>query len=251
MYRKAVFDQLRVELLLQSDKHVTSNDSCSELYASKPTLPSPPSLQDVASALSGDATLPHAHHLHTQAGQDGTKLPAGDATDSTASNSTTGTTTASASSGGSGTVKAEGRTSQQSLTRPEEMAQSSPLLSHKGRSPMRSPTNTGSLRRRNKSAPRNSYEDYDERAIPTLGLGRIDERERDGVFQELNLIFLFPQHARERFLAGVSRHGHDRAGRWKDPVQTERSRTAAGSAADTDLRHGAGGVDLLATVYRS
>ncbi|XP_040166236.1 centrosomal protein of 104 kDa isoform X1 [Anopheles arabiensis] len=169
MYRKAVFDQLRVELLLQSDKHVTSNDSCSELYASKPTLPSPPSLQDVASALSGDATLPHAHHLHTQAGQDGTKLPAGDATDSTASNSTTGTTTASASSGGSGTVKAEGRTSQQSLTRPEEMAQSSPLLSHKGRSPMRSPTNTGSLRRRNKSAPRNSYEDYDERAIPTLG----------------------------------------------------------------------------------
>uniref|UniRef100_A0A182PQ22 Angiotensin-converting enzyme n=1 Tax=Anopheles epiroticus TaxID=199890 RepID=A0A182PQ22_9DIPT len=165
MYRKAVFDQLRVELLLQSDKNVTSNDSCSELYASKPTLPSPPSLQDVASALSGDATLPHAHHLHTQAGQDGTKLPAGDATDSTASNSTTTT----ASSGGSTTVKAEGRSSQQSLTRPEEMAQSSPLMSHKGRSPMRSPTNTGSLRRRNKSAPRNSYEDYDERAIPTLG----------------------------------------------------------------------------------
>ncbi|XP_035904417.1 centrosomal protein of 104 kDa isoform X1 [Anopheles stephensi] len=166
MYRKAVFDQLRVELLLQSDKSVTSNDSCSELYASKPTLPSPPSLQDVASALSGDSTLPHAHHLHTQVGQDGTKLPAGDATDSTASNSTT--TTASASSGGSTTVKADGRVSQQSLTRPEEIAQSSPLLSHKGRSPMRSPTNTGSLRRRNKSAPRNSYEDYDERAIPTL-----------------------------------------------------------------------------------
>uniref|UniRef100_A0A182LZ57 TOG domain-containing protein n=1 Tax=Anopheles culicifacies TaxID=139723 RepID=A0A182LZ57_9DIPT len=166
MYRKAVFDQLRVELLLRSDKSVTSNDSCSELYASKPTLPSPPSLQDVASALSGDSTLPHAHHLHTQVGQDGTKLPTGDATDSTTSNSTT--TTASASSAGSSTVKADGRISQQSLTRPEELAQSSPLLSHKGRSPMRSPTNTGSLRRRNKSAPRNSYEDYDERAIPTL-----------------------------------------------------------------------------------
>ncbi|XP_058059903.1 centrosomal protein of 104 kDa [Anopheles bellator] len=152
MYRKAVFDQLRVELLLQSDKSVTSNDSCSELYASKPSLPSPPSLQDVASALSSDATLPQAHHLHTQ-------IAAAEVTDST-------TTTASASSC---TVKPEGRSSQQSLGRPEDYVQNSPLLSHKGRSPMRSPTNTGSLRRRNKSAPRSSYEDYDERAIPTLG----------------------------------------------------------------------------------
>uniref|UniRef100_A0AAG5DUW0 TOG domain-containing protein n=1 Tax=Anopheles atroparvus TaxID=41427 RepID=A0AAG5DUW0_ANOAO len=169
MYRKAVFDQLRVELLLQSDKSITSNDSCSELYASKPTLPSPPSLQDVASALSSDSTLPQLHHLHTQAGQDGSsKLPS-DATDSTTSTSTTTTASASAASSASScTVKPEGRTSQQSLTRPDEVQQS-PLMSHKGRSPMRSPTNTGSLRRRNKSAPRNSYEDYDERAIPTLG----------------------------------------------------------------------------------
>uniref|UniRef100_A0A182J1Y5 TOG domain-containing protein n=1 Tax=Anopheles atroparvus TaxID=41427 RepID=A0A182J1Y5_ANOAO len=169
MYRKAVFDQLRVDLLLQSDKSITSNDSCSELYASKPTLPSPPSLQDVASALSSDSTLPQLHHLHTQVGQDGSsKLPS-DATDSTTSTSTTTTASASvASSASSCTVKPEGRTSQQSLTRPDEVQQS-PLMSHKGRSPMRSPTNTGSLRRRNKSAPRNSYEDYDERAIPTLG----------------------------------------------------------------------------------
>ncbi|XP_058124047.1 centrosomal protein of 104 kDa [Anopheles ziemanni] len=166
MYRKAVFDQLRVELLLQSDKSITSNDSCSELYASKPTLPSPPSLQDVASALSSDSTLPHAHHLHTQVTQDGSKLPS-DATDSTTSTSTN-TTASAASSASSCTVKPEGRSSQQSLTRPDEVQQS-PLMSHKGRSPMRSPTNTGSLRRRNKSAPRNSYEDYDERAIPTLG----------------------------------------------------------------------------------
>lgn len=45
----------------------------------------------------------------------------------------------------------------------------SPQLSKIGRSPSRnSPTNTGSLRRRNKSAPRNSYEDYEERTLPTL-----------------------------------------------------------------------------------
>ncbi|XP_035781687.1 centrosomal protein of 104 kDa-like isoform X2 [Anopheles albimanus] len=171
MYRKAVFEQLRVELLLQSDKSITSNDSCSELYASKPTLPSPPSLQDVASALSSDVNLPHAHHLHTQANlQETSPKPqaASDATDSTASNSAA-TTTASASSASSSTVKPEGRNSQASLGRPEDGVQNSPLLSHKGRSPMRSPTNTGSLRRRNRSTPRNSYEDYDERAIPTLG----------------------------------------------------------------------------------
>ena len=53
------------------------------------------------------------------------------------------------------------------LTKSEEIP-GSPVMMHKGRSPMRSPTSTGSLRRRNKSAPRNSYEDYDERAIPTL-----------------------------------------------------------------------------------
>ncbi|XP_049547873.1 centrosomal protein of 104 kDa isoform X1 [Anopheles darlingi] len=171
MYRKAVFDQLRVELLLQSDKSITSNDSCSELYASKPTLPSPPSLQDVASALSSDVKLPHAHHLHTQANvQESSTKPqtVSDATDSSASTATA-TTTASASSASSSTVKPEGRNSQASLGRPEDGVQNSPLLSHKGRSPMRSPTNTGSLRRRNRSTPRNSYEDYDERAIPTLG----------------------------------------------------------------------------------
>lgn len=52
-------------------------------------------------------------------------------------------------------------------------APKSPQLNQIGRSPYRdsstaSSSRTGSLRRRNKSAPRNSYEDYEERAVPAL-----------------------------------------------------------------------------------
>ncbi|XP_062548143.1 centrosomal protein of 104 kDa isoform X2 [Armigeres subalbatus] len=160
MYRKAVFDQLRVETLLQSDKNITSNDSCSELYASKPTLPSPPSLQDVASALS-ETCLPVVAEAVTK------QQILHDTTDSTTTTTTNSTT--SASSGGATSKPHDSTPSKHShsLSRPDDIP-NSPLLSHKGRSPMRSPTNTGSLRRRNKSAPRNSYEDYDERAITTL-----------------------------------------------------------------------------------
>ncbi|XP_065080459.1 centrosomal protein of 104 kDa isoform X2 [Ochlerotatus camptorhynchus] len=161
MYRKAVFDQLRVDTLLKSDKSITSNDSCSELYASKPTLPSPPSLQDVASALS-ETCLPSVAEAVTKQ-----QILLHDTTDST-TNTTNSTTSGSSAVGAIGKPQ-EATPSKHShtLCRPEDIP-NSPLLSHKGRSPMRSPTNTGSLRRRNKSAPRNSYEDYDERAISTL-----------------------------------------------------------------------------------
>ncbi|XP_058824558.1 centrosomal protein of 104 kDa isoform X2 [Topomyia yanbarensis] len=154
MYRKAVFDQLKVDTLLRNDKSITSNDSCSELYSSKPTLPSPPSLQDVASALS-ESSLPIMAEV---AIKQQTLL---DTIDSMTTHSTSST------SAQSRPVEVATCRSQHNLSRPEDIP-NSPLLSHKGRSPMRSPTNTGSLRRRNKSVPRNSYEDYDERAISTL-----------------------------------------------------------------------------------
>ncbi|EDW04673.1 GH19623 [Drosophila grimshawi] len=49
----------------------------------------------------------------------------------------------------------------------DELPQSPRLpMASRHSSPMSS--RQGSLRRRNKSAPRNSYEDYEERAIPTL-----------------------------------------------------------------------------------
>ncbi|XP_055596742.1 centrosomal protein of 104 kDa isoform X2 [Uranotaenia lowii] len=158
MYRKAVFDQLKVNTLLQSDKSIACNDSFSELYASKPMLPSPPSLQDVASALS-ENSLPAAVEITTR------HQILQDTTDSM---TTTNSTTSASSSGV--TQKSQEVTPSKapySLSRPEDIP-NSPMLSHKGRSPMRSPTSTGSLRRRNKSAPRNSYEDYDERAISTI-----------------------------------------------------------------------------------
>ncbi|XP_053696322.1 centrosomal protein of 104 kDa [Sabethes cyaneus] len=156
MYRKAVFDQLKIDILLQYDKSVTSNDSCSELYASKPTLPSPPSLQDVASALS-ETTLPVMAEVTVK------QHVLLDAADSTTNSTNSGSSCGAAMNRTQDVAKV-----QHSLGRPEDIP-NSPMLSHKGRSPMRSPTNTGSLRRRNKSAPRNSYEDYDERAISTLG----------------------------------------------------------------------------------
>lgn len=127
LYRKLVFEQLQVNLLLELDGQNTQNDSVSDVYAQKPSLPSPPSLQDVASSLSA---------LETR------ETP------------TTITTTE---------VK--------SPTQLLYDSRQSPLLSSHhsiGMSPKRGSPNTGSLRRRNKSAPRSSFEDYEERAVPAL-----------------------------------------------------------------------------------
>jgi centrosomal protein CEP104 len=54
IYKKTIYEQLQIDDLLEKDGVIGSNDLCSELYASKPTLPSPPSLQDVADILARD-----------------------------------------------------------------------------------------------------------------------------------------------------------------------------------------------------
>lgn len=101
------------------------------MYAQKPVLPSPPSLQDVASTLTEPGFLSPKSNQKETCSIDSLSLSE---------------------------PHASGKTP------------SSPLLNQIGRSPKRgSPTtSTGSLRRRNKSAPRNSYEDYEERAVPAL-----------------------------------------------------------------------------------
>lgn len=133
LYKKMVYEQLQVTVLLESNGLIYENDSISQLYAQKPTLPSPPSLQDVAGALSNDS--PFASAVATASPQ---------------------------------MVRRENSASE--VRSPNSMSESrqSPQLGHHiGLSPRRSP-NIGSMRRRNKSTPRSTFEDYDERAIPAL-----------------------------------------------------------------------------------
>lgn len=120
-----------------------ANDSFSEIYAQKPTLPTPPSLQDVAATLVDlSSTLsPKLGHRDT-----------------------------GSTDGSSISESYSASLSKTSVTQVD--APNSPQLNQFGRSPYRdsstSNSRTGSLRRRNKSAPRNSYEDYEERAVPAL-----------------------------------------------------------------------------------
>lgn len=120
------------------------NDSFSEIYAQKPTLPPPPSLQDVAATLVDLSSTMSPKLGHRDTG-------------STDGSSISESYSASLS-----------KTSISQVDAPK-----SPQLNQIGRSPYRdsstaSSSRTGSLRRRNKSAPRNSYEDYEERAVPAL-----------------------------------------------------------------------------------
>lgn len=126
MYKKSVFEQLQVNVLLEPNGLCAANDTVSNLYAQKPSLPSPPSLQDVAVSLTNESTS-FATAIH------------------------------SPKSLHCDTAVIEARSPKQS-----------PLLNQIGMSPKRGSPNTGSLRRRNKSAPRTSYDDYDERAVPAL-----------------------------------------------------------------------------------
>lgn len=145
IYRTSVFEQLLAEQLLEKDgEQNPENDNCSELYASKPSLPSPPSLQDVASSLSGETS--------------GTPTPG--AVKQLMSKPSDCESTPSPSD----------NQSQPVATAPaaKPVVPSSPNLNQLGRSPSRGSPSMGSLRRRNKSAPRNSYEDYDERCVPAL-----------------------------------------------------------------------------------
>ncbi|XP_030376803.1 centrosomal protein of 104 kDa [Scaptodrosophila lebanonensis] len=175
MYRESVLKQLQVQHLLETQGPDTSNDQSCEVYACKPTLPIAPSLQDVAHALAEAAMSPK-------------------------SNATTTTTEGDKSStdGSLGQASVEASPAAALHATPscwrkshDELPQS-PRMPSRHSSPMSS--RQGSLRRRNKSAPRNSYEDYEERAIPTLrqecqgnalldadpnrGRSRLNERER-------------------------------------------------------------------------
>lgn len=130
LYRKMVFEQLQVNVLLESDGANPDNDCVSDLYTQKPPLPSPPSLQDVASTLSNDAMF---------------------------------TPVAPAPFASPQMVRRENSDIKSPNTLNEH--RQSPII---GASPKRGSPNTGSLRRRNKSAPRSTFEDYEERAIPAL-----------------------------------------------------------------------------------
>lgn len=126
MYKRSVFEQLQVNVLLEPNGLCATNDCVSNVYAQKPSLPSPPSLQDVAASLAHESAS-YASTIH------------------------------SPKSVHCDTSGAEARSPKQS-----------PQLNHIGLSPKRGSPNTGSLRLRNKSAPRTSYDDYDERAVPAL-----------------------------------------------------------------------------------
>lgn len=120
LYQEAVFKQLEVDKLLERDGPNQENDQVSPAFSTKPVLPSPPSLQNVAGMLMGMSN---------------------------------GGSPSKASSKGDGQ---------------SENVLHSPQLSKLGRNSNRS-SPSGSLRRRNRSIPRNmNAEDHDERPFPAL-----------------------------------------------------------------------------------
>ncbi|XP_036321654.1 centrosomal protein of 104 kDa isoform X2 [Rhagoletis pomonella] len=190
MYKALVLKHLLVLDLLEADGLNASNDMACEVYASKPILPPAPSLQDVAQALA------EAHY------QTSTMSPKSlqddrSSTDGCCSSSVGGVHSATAAAAQHNANDGVSLQSNAALRKSHDDIPISPKLG-KGRSPSRhsSPMSSrqGSLRRRNKSAPRNSYEDYEERAIPTLrqecqgtalleadpnrGRSRLNDRER-------------------------------------------------------------------------
>lgn len=135
IYKKMVFEQLQVKTLLEPDGICAENDCVSDLYTQKPSLPSPPSLNDVASTLANDPMFaPLPQPLSTGMPFASPQMLRRESSD----------------------VKSPNTLSDH---------RTSPLI---GSSPKRGSPLTGSLRRRNKSAPRSSFEDYEERAIPAL-----------------------------------------------------------------------------------
>ncbi|XP_055901824.1 centrosomal protein of 104 kDa isoform X2 [Eupeodes corollae] len=180
MYRRAVLKQLLVDQLLERNGLVADNDLASEVYASKPTLPTAPSLQEVATALAEahfTATMSPKSAQEDKSSTDGGSSGGGVGAHSTASD------THSTHSTGSHRKSHDDIPNSPKLNIGRSPSRGSPMSSHQG-----------SLRRRNKSAPRNSYEDYEERAIPTLrqecqgtalleadpnrGRSRLNDRER-------------------------------------------------------------------------
>ncbi|KAH8405097.1 hypothetical protein KR222_001317, partial [Zaprionus bogoriensis] len=147
MYRACVLKQLHVQQLLESDGVVSQNDQSCEVYAGgKPSLPPAPSLQDVAHALAEAAISPK----EVVSKEEKPAMPEANSTE------------------GAGAVVVASAAALHLHAKSHDELPQSPRLPRTSRhsSPMSS--RQGSLRRRNKSAPRNSYEDYEERAIPTL-----------------------------------------------------------------------------------
>lgn len=131
LYQTAVFSQLEVEKLLERMGTDPENDSVSPAYSQKPILPSPPSLQEVAARLTSTVASPNPNRSAPM-------LFDPDAVTSACI----------------------------PKQYPDDVLHS-PQLSKLGRSPLRN-SPSGSLRRRNRSIPRNSYDDFDERTLPAL-----------------------------------------------------------------------------------
>lgn len=139
LYKKTVFEQLQVNALLEADGICAENDCVSEVYTQKPSLPSPPSLQDVASTLANDTIFAAAPPPPPP---------------------TASTTPSQMPYASPQMVRREN-----SDVKSPNTSRTSPLI---GNSPKRGSPLTGSLRQRNKSTPRSTFEDYDERAIPAM-----------------------------------------------------------------------------------
>lgn len=157
MYRNSVFELLQVDKLLEKNGLNPDNDLCSELYTSKPVLPSAPSLQDVANVLMKSVI----------------QIPF-DPPESIGSNELSSVQNESFEHG-------HQRKSSLSSLKSHSETPGSPLFNGIIRTPKTaSPTpSSGSIRRRNKSLPRNTYDDYDEREIPTLRHSQTNEYLRE------------------------------------------------------------------------
>ncbi|XP_065358170.1 centrosomal protein of 104 kDa isoform X2 [Calliphora vicina] len=189
MYKSLVFKHLLIDDLLEKQgESVAANDMACEIYASKPILPVAPSLQDVAQALA-EAHL--AATMSPKSVQDDKSSTDGNSSTGGLGGNLSHTNHSNSISDNISTLSAA------SLRKSHDEIPMSPKLNMR-RSPSRhsSPMSShqGSLRRRNKSAPRNSYEEYEDRAIPTLrqecqgtallesdpnrGRSRLNDRER-------------------------------------------------------------------------
>ncbi|XP_020810295.1 centrosomal protein of 104 kDa isoform X1 [Drosophila serrata] len=165
MYRTAVLRQLQVQQLLEPQGVLSANDQSCEIYAGgKPSLPAAPSLQEVAQALAEAAFSPKSMaslSLDEKSSTDGSQ---GQASNDTA-------VVAPASALAPASLQPTPTPTLGGWRKSHDELPQSPRLASRHSSPMSS--RQGSLRRRNKSVPRNSYEDYEERAIPTLRHCRI------------------------------------------------------------------------------
>lgn len=146
IYRTAILKHLLVDELLEKNGILPENDISNEIYSSKPILPSAPSLQEVALGITFESILTTRNNQEDKSSTDGNS-----------SVSTTGASLNEVISNHNHLLKQHEVPCSPRLNACRSPVCSSPLSSRHS-----------SLRRRNKSAPRNSYEEHDERTIPTL-----------------------------------------------------------------------------------